>query len=146
MKRRESLNLTRDQRVEILHLLRESRALVLRDYESFHSAALVLEHIGQIVGGKIENGFHAYNNALLNLADEASDHDARDVGMLFETVRLAKNDVVHGSAYVRHLSDRLVELFAVLESAVMSTFLLVKDTMVRDVAVANDCASPASDA
>ena len=54
--------------------------------------------------------------------------------MLIETVRLARNDVVHGGAYVRHLTDRLVELINILEDAAMAKLLNVNDIMVRDVA------------
>lgn len=144
MKKGQAVNLTREQRVEIVRLLRDARANVLRDSEAFHDAALVLEHIGQIIGEKLGNGLDSYQNELLNLAAESFTDQPDHSFMLFETVRLARNDVVHGGAYVRHLTDRLVELLNVLEDAAMSKLLNVKDIMVRDVVRAEEWQSIAS--
>ncbi len=53
--------------VYYLALLRDARSLILRDAESFHEAATVLETIGKIAGGKLRRGLGEYKEELLEI-------------------------------------------------------------------------------
>jgi CBS domain-containing protein len=125
-------NLTKNQRVEFLSRLRDARALVLRDSESFREASTVLEHIGQVIGGIIGNGLKDHEAAIVSLAKEAGHADEDSVRRLFNVVREARNKAVHDGAYARHLNGRLVDLLLLLEEAIMTNMDHVEDLMVRN--------------
>ena len=57
-------DINRKKRAHCLGLLRDARALVLRDAESFHEATTLLEQIGQIDGGAIRIGLGSYKDTL----------------------------------------------------------------------------------
>jgi hypothetical protein len=119
-----------------LSRLRDARALVLRDAESFHQAAMSLERIGQVLSGKVRNGLGAYEGEILELALADANHGANESARLFETVREARNMAVHEGAWARHLSTRLVELLLILEQAIMSKMKCANDIMVQQPVVA----------
>src|SRR5436309_3329954 len=119
------------QRVEILNSLRDARAVVLRDSESFHEASMVLERIGQILGRRVGNGLNDHEKEIVALACESPHSNPQDVRKLFHVVREARNMAVHEGAYARHLTSRLVELFLLLEEAVMLGMKRVEELMVR---------------
>ncbi len=123
--------LTKNQRVEFLARLRDARALVLRDGESFREASTVLEHIGQVIGGRIGNGLKDHELAIVSLAKQAGQGDEESVTRLFNVVREARNKAVHDGAYARHLNGRLVDLLLLLEEAIMTNMDHVEDLMVR---------------
>lgn len=120
------------QQVEFLAQLRNARALVLRDAESFHEASTVLEHIGQVLAKQVRNGLGGYQSEILSLASESERCDREEAARLFKTVREARNMAVHEGAWARHLSSRLVDLFLILEEAIMTKMDRVEDLMVRD--------------
>lgn len=124
--------LTTEQRVDFLARLREARALVLRDSESFHEAATVLEYIGQLMKGKRGNGLKAYEDEIVDLSASVKGVEKATVRRLCGVVREARNDAVHDGAYVRHLSSRLVDLLVLVEDAVMVELTLVEEVMVRN--------------
>ena len=121
---------------DCLSRLRDARALVLRDAESFHQAAMALERVGQILCGKIRNGLGAYENELLELAKTAETMDPAEVDRLFAIVKEARNMAVHEGAWARHLSSRLVDFFIILEKAIMNKMTYAQDIMVRQPMVA----------
>jgi CBS domain-containing protein len=121
---------------DCLSRLRDARALVLRDAESFHEAALALERVGQVLCGKVRNGLGAYESELRELAKVAENLESTEVARLFETVREARNMAVHEGAWARHLSSRLVDLFLILEQAIMARMKCAQDIMVRQPVVA----------
>lgn len=116
---------------DCLNRLRDARALVLRDAESFHEAAMALERVGQVLGGKIKNGLGGYKEELLKLA--GGDEPAT---RLFDTVREARNQAVHEGAWARHLSSRLVDFILILEQAMKKRMQCAEDLMVRQPVVA----------
>ena len=120
-------NLTQGHRVEFLSRLRDARALVLRDGESFREASTVLEHIGQVIGGRIGNGLKDHEEAIVSLAKEAGQTDEASGGRLFHVVREARNKAVHDGAYARHLNGRLLDLLLLLEEAIMTNMDRVED-------------------
>jgi len=113
-------------------MLRSARAVVLSDSEAFDHAARILEHVGQVLSDKVDFGFGKYKDAICALADASSPiHDAR-TEVLFETVRIARNDAVHSGAFIRHHATRLVELILILEEAIMSSGSEAQDVMVQN--------------
>ena len=98
MKKDEEVELTQEQRVEFLRRTREARAIVLRDSESFHLAVCVIEHIGQAIAGAIRNGLKHYEAEILNLIAPHTDHGWDETRPLFNLIRRARNDSVHGGA------------------------------------------------
>jgi hypothetical protein len=118
--------------------LRDARALILRDSESFHEAAMTLERVGQVLCGKMRKGLGAYEPELIELATSSQTQDLCEVARLFETVREARNMAVHEGAWARHLSSRLIDLMLILEHAIASKMKLVKDIMVQTPVVAQD--------
>jgi CBS domain-containing protein len=118
-------------RIDFLTRLRDARALVLKDAESFHTAAGVLEYIGQILKGGMGNGLGAYRDEIFDLATVTGRFDHATISRLFKVVREARNDVVHDGAFVRHMSTRLVDLIVILEESVMAEMTTVGDVMVR---------------
>jgi CBS domain-containing protein len=122
--------------------MRDARALILRDAESFHEAATVLEHVGQIISGKIGSGLGQFKSELIALTVRSGSVTHDEASRLFRVVREARNMAVHEGAWARHLSTRLVDLFLILEEAIMNVLseskppLLVSDVMVRSPVVA----------
>ena len=130
------VSISRESKVELLTKLRTARYLVLRDAEAFHEAATCLEHIGQVVCGEIRNGLESYRKEILALAQQTKRHNDEDISRLFKVVREARNDAVHVGAHARHLNTRLIDLLLILEEAITSSTLAVKDLMVRTPVVA----------
>lgn len=116
----------------ILQMLRDARALVYRDAESFGDAMAILEHIGQLRMGEVGNGLGAYEKTILSLAREAPGQNERELQNLFQTVRDARNDSVHTGDFIRHHVLRLVELLLILEEALMVNSRVASDLMVRN--------------
>jgi hypothetical protein len=128
--------LCREKQTELLTKLRDARYLVPRDAEAFHEAAMVLEHVGQVLCGEIRTGLGKYKREIVGLALQTNRHTPQEVGILFEVVRAARNDAVHVGAFARHLSTRLIDLILILEEAIMSQTRKVEDLMVRNPVVA----------
>lgn len=116
-----------------LGLSRDARYLVLRDSESFHEAATNLEQIGQIIGGRLRIGLGAYRHTLLDITQITGRHERNQMSRLLKVVCEARNMAVHEGAWARHLSDRLVDFFLILEEAIMNVkqIQIVADIMVR---------------
>ena len=83
---------------DCLTRLREARALVLRDAEYFHEAAMTLERIGQVLCGKVRNGLGHYADELVELARGNRSTEDNEVRRLFDTVKEARNLAVHEGA------------------------------------------------
>lgn len=121
----------KEKRKYCLALLRDARSLILRDAESFHEAATVLEQIGQVWGRKIYHGMAGYEAALQSFS-EGQKADKVKVGRLLNVISNARNMAVHEGAWARHLSSRLIDLFLILEEAIMTELKTVGDVMVRN--------------
>jgi CBS domain-containing protein len=126
------ITLTNSQRVDFLGRIRAARALILRDSESFREASTVLEHIGQVVGGKIGSGLKDYQDAIVGLTNHAGEpKEQEEIKRLFNVVREARNKAVHDGAYARHLNSRLIDLLLLLEEGIVMNMDRVEDLMVR---------------
>src|SRR5262249_52447579 len=117
----------REQAPSILAMLRDARAMVYRDAESFDQAATVLEHVGQIIACEVRNGLGAYEDEILGLAGRLQRTSARELRELFATVRRARNDSVHSGDFIRHHVLRLVELLLLLEEAISMNGQIASD-------------------
>jgi CBS domain-containing protein len=115
----------------MLGMLRDARAIVHRDAESFSEGATVLEHVGQMLIGDLKNGLHGYKDAIYSLARKAPSIQWQRVDSLFETVRQARNDSVHSGDFIRHHVIRLVELILLLEEGLSMSAKTAEDLMVR---------------
>lgn len=116
----------------ILAMLRDARALVHRNAESFHEAATILEHVGQLLGDVVKNGLGGYETTICNLARRAPKIQCERIKALFKTVQNARNDSVHSGDYIRHHAARLVELLLVLEEGLSMSAKIAEDLMVRN--------------
>ncbi len=125
-----------DDHKAMLAMLRDARAMVYRDAESFNEAAAVLEHVGQMLRGVVLSGLNDYQKCICDLAREAPPIHSERVDYLFDTVRRARNDSVHSGDYIRHHSIRLVELLLMLEEGLAMTGKTVGDLMVQNPTVA----------
>lgn len=121
---------------DCLNRLREARALVLRDAESFHEASMVLERVGQVLCGEIRKGLSQYRDELVTKAVEAEGVEQEYVERLFYTVKDARNMAVHEGAWARNFNSRLVDLILILEQAIMKNMKTAADIMVRNPIVA----------
>lgn len=133
-----------------LALSRNARALVLRDAEAFHEASTALEHIGQVICGKVRSGLGAYEADLIHLGFDQGMVTKNELSRLFEVIRTARNSAVHDGAWARHVSVKLIEFLLILEEGMearmksqkskkeprQSPNLLVEDIMVRFPVVA----------
>jgi CBS domain-containing protein len=126
--------LTRCERIEVLERLRDARALILRDAEAFQRAALALEHVAQIAGANLGLPLGRCKDAVLSVLK--SKHELIEAEKLFQTVLNSRNMAVHDGAWVRHVNTRLVDLFLVLEAAILSQMQTVGDIMVRTPVIA----------
>ncbi len=125
-----------DQQRAMLAMLRNARALVHRDAESFLEAVTVLEHIGQMLTETVGNGLGSYREQLEQLASHAPPIQRTRYKQLFDTVRRARNDSVHTGAFIRHHTVRLVELLLVFEEALFMCARCAEDLMVQNPVVA----------
>ena len=122
--------------VSCLSNLRDARALILRNAESFHEAATALEQVGQVLSGKIRNSLSKYEPELLELTTVTGRHEITETARLFNVIREARNDAVHEGAWARHLNSRLIDLFLILEESIMSKLTCIEDIMVRNPVIA----------
>ena len=133
-----NIDLTSHERADLLAQLRDARALVLKDAESFHQAAIVLEHVGQLLSRHIGAGLYAYKASILQFISERKQHDPAVVERLFDVVKNSRNMAVHHGAWARHLNSRLIDLFLILEETIIATVTQVEDLMVRTPLIAHD--------
>lgn len=125
-----------DDRKAMLAMLRDARAIVYRDAESFIEAAAVLEHVGQMLRGVVLNGLNDYKEVICNLGRQAPEVNSERVDFLFDTVRKARNDSVHSGDFIRHHSIRLVELLLTLEEGLVMSGKTAGDLMVQNPTIA----------
>lgn len=124
--------LTKSHRTAMLAMLRNARATVYRDAESFDEAASVLEHVGQMICCEVRAGLGRYKDEICDLASKAPPSQCDRVDHLFDTVRKARNDSVHSGGYIRHHATRLVELLLILEEGLSMSGEIASDLMVQN--------------
>lgn len=112
-------------------MLRDARSLMLRDAESFHTAARVLEDVGRIHGSKSKSGLGAYKDVLLPMVNRSC-VDLNSAERLFSAIKSARNKAVHEGAWARHLSSRLIDFILLLEKSVIMEMHNAGDIMVRN--------------
>jgi len=115
----------------LLQKCRDARSLILRDSEAYIEATQTLEHVGQVISGKIGKGLGAYRDSLWEPV-KLTRLERHDYVRLFNVVKDARNDAVHNGAWARHISTRLIDLILLIEEGLTMSLTRVKDLMVRD--------------
>jgi CBS domain-containing protein len=109
--------------------LRQAREVVLRDAEAYLEIVHVIERLGSLLppqpGEKGMPGLKRYQDRLVLLCSRSVLHDIgrpwhAELGGLYESVRVARNDAVHQGAFARHLAANSVRLAIILEDALLS--------------------------
>lgn len=132
--------LDRKERLYFRDSLRAARASVLRDSENFMEIPLVLERLGSF-SAPSESGLYAYQTDISTIAGDsplattlpkAFPQYHRPFDILYDLVRIARNELVHEGAHARQLTHRAVELALILEDALMREASKAADFMVPD--------------
>lgn len=119
--------LTWDERLYYRDKLRAARYSALADSEGFGEICFSIEALGLRLNGK-EAALGTYKSAVEVLANDSVVLVAlaKDFPMLFsrfsslyETLRKARNDVMHTGVYARHATSAAIELCIGLEDALM---------------------------
>jgi hypothetical protein len=133
--------LPKDTRIAFRNHLRNARAEAFSDAEGFREVLFAIERLGTAALGRA-SGLGAFKEKLRRVA-EASPlafclstkyrylHTPFDV--LYNIVRVARNDALHQGAYARHITAHTVELCIILEDALTIDCTTVADFMVKDV-------------
>jgi hypothetical protein len=105
--------------------------MVARDAEAFHRGTLMLEKVAHIAGARVGNTLGQSKETILSLflADTLDGRQQRCE--LFDTVLRARNMAIHGGAWLRHHTSRLVDLFLLLEEAIIIKMEVIDQIMVR---------------
>lgn len=124
---------------------REARAVAQQDAEGFHEVLFALERFGSHLAKRIRDlGYYKEQIETVakrsSLAVEIPDKWRKyqlPFSVLYDLVRVARNDALHQGAFARHLTDHAVQLSLIIEDALMENGNLVSDYMVRGVACAS---------
>jgi hypothetical protein len=121
--------------------LREARLKAQADAEAFEEIVFVLERLGCYLMEE-QGDLGKYKEFVIGLASRSplfhSVPDAyRDLHIpfpiLYDRVRRARNEAMHGGAAARYATAHAVELALVLEDALMNSYDKISDFMVRNV-------------
>ena len=129
-----TLSATRSFRDDIRH----AREDLLENAENFGPLVQVIESLGRYVHVNPEHhGLNRFESSLLlfvrkafNYDDENAEQFKRAFRRLFESVRHARNDLMHTGAYARNVADRAGELAIILEDALNRGLTTAGDLMV----------------
>ena len=121
--------------------LREARLKAQADAEAFEDIVFVLERLGCYLNKK-QGDLGKYKERIVGVASRSplfyTVPDAfRELHIpfpiLYDRVRRARNDAMHGGAAARYATSHAVELALVLEDALMNSYDKASDFMVRNV-------------
>lgn len=131
--------------------LRAARYAALADAEGFTEICFAVESLGMRLHRKqaaLGKGTEGYAPHIRKLSELVSGRDAlveqfpgcfSRFDALYEMLRSARNDAMHGGAYARHATSAAIEICIHLEEAVMGSATpapgQVQDFMVRQVVV-----------
>lgn len=140
----EPRELSREECLEFRDRLRAARYAALADSEGFQEICYAVEALGMRMLGRqatLDKYLPkvrelAQNSALFANNGLSQSFPAHFTGFdaLFETLRRARNDVMHGGSYARHAAAAAVELCIGLEEALMNSGqakITVADYMVK---------------
>jgi hypothetical protein len=144
------LDFTIEESVFYRDRLRTARYAALADAEGFAEICFALEALGMRLLGRKET-LGQYANCLSKLASlvplrlelsEILPGFFTSFSALYETLRTARNDVMHSGAYARHATSAAIEICIHLEEAVMAASSknpkLIKHFMVKQVVSVED--------
>jgi hypothetical protein len=116
----------------VLNELRDIRYSVYKDAESFDEGVAKLEHIGQLLLGKVDIGFGKYQDEFFKLSTRAPAISSARIKELAYTVKETRNESVHSGAFIRHRVSSLVDFVLILEEAIAMNSRNASDLMVRN--------------
>lgn len=121
--------LCNDERIALRDRLRAARYLALADAEGFQEICYAVESIGMRLHGA-EASLHKYKDALSTLSKNSPLFDGlpstypasfTPFEALYETLRRARNDVMHTGCYARRATAAAVDLCIGLEDSLMNS-------------------------
>jgi hypothetical protein len=136
-----SLEMSKEAALSFRDQLREARLKAQADAEAFDEIVFVLERLGCYLR-KEQGDLGKYEKYIVGLASRSPlFHAVPDAfrelhipfPILYDRVRQARNDAMHGGAAARYATSHAVELALVLEDALMNSYDKVSDFMVRNV-------------
>jgi hypothetical protein len=136
-----SLEISKEAALSFRDQLREARLKAQADAEAFEEIVFVLERLGCYLR-KEQGSLGRYEKYIVRLASRSPlFHTVPDAfrelhipfPILYDRVRQARNDAMHGGAAARYATAHAVELAVVLEDALMNGYDKVSDFMVRNV-------------
>lgn len=141
-----TLVLGAEQRWYCRDTLRSARLAVLQDAEALPEIIYALERVGAVVTNRIAK-LKSYKSKLRELSDRSPlagyiprKHPTLHIPFdkLYELVTDARNEGMHQGVFARHLTRHAIELFLILEDALMSLSNRISDFMVKSPVVAED--------
>lgn len=120
--------LSRAEQAHHLHRLRDARYQALRDAEDFLSICFALEELGCRLKENKANGLGGYETQFRALSTHGEMNPA-DFEVLFNQVRVARNDAAHQGVAARNAVKRAIKLCVYIEAILMSRLTLVGDVM-----------------
>ena len=136
-----SLEISKEVALSFRDQLREARLKAQADAEAFEDIVFVLERLGCYLR-KEQGDLGKYEKYIVGLASQSPlFHAVPDAfrelhipfPILYDRVRQARNDAMHGGAAARYATAHAVELAVILEDALMNGYDKVSDFMVRNV-------------
>lgn len=134
-----SRSVGQEQRVAFAHEFRAARAISLQDAECFDEHLFVVERLGSYLL-KVEGSLGKFQTVMEEFAKESPlAFDAEKVcperhasfAVLYEEVRVGRNQAMHHGAVARNLAMHAQELALIMEDALMSSASKAREFMVR---------------
>lgn len=133
-------SLAHDEAVYFRNLFRDARTIALRDAEAFEELVFTVERLGSaLTKNVLALGRDEYKQAIDNVALQSPlaacvPDSWREClipfRVLYQSVRVARNDALHQGALARHLTVHAIQLAIILEDAMMQNLSIVGDYMV----------------
>ena len=116
------------EKVFHLHRLRDARYNALKDAEDFTSICFALEELGCRLKGSRAMGFGGYEKQYRGLS-VLGGMDPGRFAILFDQVRVARNDAAHQGVFARNAARRAIRLCIYIEEILLNELELVGDVM-----------------
>lgn len=138
------LPLSKTARIAYRDHLRESRDHAIADAEGFQEVLFAIERLGTAALDRV-TALGGYEGRLRKIAEASplafclpSKYRFlfTPFDLLYNIVRIARNDALHQGAYARHLTSHAIELSLILEDALTTDSTTVSDFMVKGVVCA----------
>ncbi|WP_407538644.1 hypothetical protein Q0M94_10710 [Deinococcus radiomollis] len=120
--------LSQPEHTYFLRRLRDARYAVLRDAENFINICSTLEELGCRLKEDKATGLGGYRKEFRALSAHGGMDETR-FDVLFDQVRLARNDAAHQGVFARNAAKRAVKLCVYIEGIIMTQLKQIGDVM-----------------